>query len=36
MQLIGDRFNEEKIINAAYAFEQKIKFRENYEPKFSK
>lgn len=36
MQLIGNRFNEGKIYNAAYAFEQKIKFRENYEPDFRK
>ena len=34
MQLIGDRFCEEKILNAAYAFEQKIKFRENHKPEF--
>ena len=32
MQLIGDRFNEETILNAAYTFEQKIKFRDNYRP----
>ena len=32
MQLIGDRFQEEKILNAAYTFEQKIKFRENHRP----
>ena len=30
MQLIGDKFQEEKILNAAYTFEQKIKFRENH------
>ena len=36
MQLIGDRFAEEKILNAAYAFEQKIKFRENHKPEFKK
>ena len=29
MQLIGNRFSEETILNAAYTFEQKIKFREN-------
>ena len=34
MQLIGPRFSEEKIINAAYAFEQEIKFRDNYKPTF--
>ena len=33
MQLIGDRFKEETILNAAYTFEQKIKFRENNIPK---
>lgn len=32
MQLIGNKFQEEKILNAAYTFEQKIKFRENYRP----
>ena len=36
MQLIGNKFEEEKILNAAYAFEQKIKFRENYKPEFKK
>ncbi len=36
MQLIGNRFEEEKILNAAYTFEQEIKFRENYKPKFRK
>ncbi len=34
MQLIGNKFQEEKILNAAYTFEQKIKFRENYKPTF--
>ena len=34
MQLIGNRFEEEKILNAAYTFEQAIKFRENYKPEF--
>lgn len=34
MQLIGNYFEEEKILNAAFAFEQKIKFRENYKPTF--
>ena len=34
MQLIGDRFKEETILNAAYTFEQKIKFRENHKPEF--
>lgn len=36
MQLIGKRFNEETILNAAYAFEQKEKFREKYKPEFTK
>ena len=36
MQLIGNRFQEEKILNAAYAIEQQIKFRENYKPEFKK
>ena len=36
MQLIGNRFSEEKILNAAYAFEQEIKFREKYKPEFKK
>ena len=36
MQLIGNRFQEEKILNSAYAIEQQIKFRENYKPEFKK
>ena len=36
MQLIGNKFCEETILNAAYIFEQKIKFRENYKPQFTK
>ena len=36
MQLIGNIFEEEKILNAAYTFEQEIKFRENYKPEFRK
>lgn len=32
MQLIGNRFEEEKILNAAYTLEQKIKFREKHKP----
>ena len=32
MQLIGNRFDEEKILNAAYTYEQAIKFREKYKP----
>lgn len=34
MQLIGKRFGEEIIINAAYAYEQATKFREKYKPTF--
>ena len=34
MQLIGNKFQEETILNAAYTFEQAIKFRENYKPEF--
>ena len=34
MQLVGPRFGEEKIINAAYAYEQEIKFRDNFKPTF--
>lgn len=36
MQIIGKQFSEETILNAAYAYEQKIKFRENYKPEFLK
>ena len=36
MQLIGNKFCEETILNAAYTFEQKTKFRENYKPQFTK
>ena len=36
MQLIGNRFQEETILNAAYTMEQKLKFRENYKPTFKK
>lgn len=36
MQLIGNKFQEETILNAAYTFEQAIKFRENYKPAFKK
>ena len=32
MQLVGNKFEEEKIINAAYAFEQTYKFRDKYRP----
>ena len=34
MQIIGKKFDEETIIKTAYAFEQEIKFRENYKPTF--
>ena len=34
MQLIGNKFQEETILNAAYTLEQKIKFKENYKPTF--
>lgn len=34
MQLVGPRFGEEKILNAAYTFEQATKFRDNYKPEF--
>ena len=34
MQLIGNKFAEETILNAAYTYEQETKFREKYEPKF--
>ena len=36
MQLIGNRFQEEKILNAAYAYEQKTNFRKTYQPEFKK
>ena len=36
MQLLGNRFEESKILNAAYAFEQATKFRDNYKPTFKK
>lgn len=36
MQLIGNSFDEETILNAAYTFEQKYKFREKYKPQFLK
>ena len=34
MQIIGNRFQEEKILNTAYTMEQKLKFRENHKPTF--
>jgi len=36
MQIIGKQFSEEIILNAAYTYEQKIKFREKYKPEFKK
>ena len=36
MQLIGNKFAEETILNAAYTYEQATKFRENYKPEFKK
>ena len=36
MQLIGNKFKEKTILNAAYTYEQKIKFREKYKPEFKK
>ena len=36
MQIIGKHFSEETILNAAYTYEQKTKFRENYKPEFKK
>ncbi len=36
MQLIGNKFEEDKILNLAYAFEQDMKFREKYKPEFKK
>lgn len=36
MQLIGNRFSEETLLNAAYTFEQEYKFREKYKPTFKR
>ena len=36
MQLIGNKFCEEKILNAAYKYEQEVKFRDNFKPQFKK
>ncbi len=36
MQLIGNKFEEEKILNVAYTFEQKVKFRDSFKPEFKK
>ena len=34
MQIIGNKFCEETIIKAAYAYERETKFREKYKPTF--
>ena len=34
MQLIGNKFCEETILNAAYTYEQATNFRETYRPEF--
>ena len=34
MQLIGKKFDEETILNMAFAMEREIKFREKYRPEF--
>ena len=36
MQIIGKQFSEETILNAAYTYEQKAKFRDKYKPEFKK
>ncbi len=36
MQLIGQKFSEETLLNVAYTFEQAVKFSENYKPEFKK
>ena len=36
MQLIGKKFAEETILNAAYTYEQATNFRANYKPEFKK
>ena len=36
VQLIGKHFAEETILKVAYAYEQKAKFREKYQPEFRK
>ncbi len=36
MQLIGNKFEEDKILNAAYTFEQTYGFREKYKPDFKR
>ncbi len=34
MQIIGNKFEEEKILKVAYAYEKEAKFRERYKPTF--
>ena len=34
MQLIGDKFTEQKLLNTAYSLEKEINFRKNYKPQF--
>ena len=34
MQIIGKHFDEETILNTAYTYEQKAKFRDKYKPEF--
>ena len=34
MQIIGNKFSEEKILKAAYAYEQETNFRHKYKPTF--
>ena len=34
MQLIGDKFTEQNLLNVAYSLEKEIKFREKYKPQF--
>ena len=34
MQIIGNKFQEEKILNVAYTLENEIKFREKFKPEF--
>ena len=36
LQIIGKQFSEETLLNAAYTYEQKTKFREKYKPEFLK
>lgn len=36
MQIIGNKFQEETILNVAYVMEQRLKFREKYKPTMKK